>query len=274
MELEERIELEKIIQLAEKAGQAILAVYKEKNFGVTLKKDASPVTHADKAAHQLILDGLKGLVPKLPVLSEESPEISYEERKDWAAYFLVDPLDGTKEFIKRNGEFTVNIALIEDRNPILGVVHAPASGKTYFASRGQGAFRIMSGGQPVRISVSHYGNGKIRIIASRSHVDPSLARFLPRFKEYEYMQLGSSLKFCLVAEGSAHLYPKWGPTMEWDTAAGQCIVEEAGGSVTDLQGDPLVYNKPDLQNPHFLAGGASAFQWWQYVQSREGERLP
>jgi len=180
MELKDR--LREIIRLAEKAGQAILRVYEGGDFHVTLKKDASPLTHADRVAHQLIVDGLMRLMPQLPVLSEESPDVSYQERKDWNNYFLVDPLDGTKEFIKRNGEFTVNIALIENGHPILGVVHAPVLAKTYFACRGEGAFRTTSDGQPVRVSVRDYRNGKMRIVASRSHVDTALGSFFAKTK--------------------------------------------------------------------------------------------
>ena len=225
---------------------------------VTLKEDISPVTLADLAAHRVILAGLQELTPLLPILSEESEAIPYSDRRNWNPYWLVDPLDGTKEYIKRNGEFTVNIALIVDCKPLLGVVHAPALGRTYSAVQGQGAFRQESGGETSsHIAVRRDPDEKLKVVVSRSHPGKEAEAFLRTLGPYDAVEIGSSLKFCLVAEGSADLYPRFGPTREWDTAAGHCVLVSAGGQVTDLQGQPLRYNKPDLLNPPFMARGIS-----------------
>jgi 3'(2'), 5'-bisphosphate nucleotidase len=228
----------------------------EDDWGLRFKSPGSPVTLADMASHDVILSGLHKLNPEIPVLSEESAGVPYDERKEWDTYWLVDPLDGTKEFLKKNGEFTVNIALITKEVPVLGVVHAPAIGVTYFAAHAEGAYKQVSGAGPVKIEVVGNLNEKPRVIASRSHSGSELQRFLSKLEDYELLNAGSSLKFCLVADGTAHLYPRLTPTMEWDTAAGQCIVEVAGGSVTDLSGNRLRYNKPTLTNPSFLVSSA------------------
>ena len=250
--------LPRVIDLAREAGRAILDVYAEPATEVELKQDGSPLTRADLASHHVIVDGLAHLTPQLPVLSEESAEISYEERKAWRHFWLVDPLDGTKEFIKRTGEFTVNIALMEANAPILGVVYAPVIGKMYSAARGLGAFRNEDAGA-IRIYATP-ASDTVRMVISRSHrsKQDSLAHFAPTAANCEFVTMGSSLKFCLIAEGAADLYPRTGPTMEWDTAAAQCILEHAGGSVTNLDGDVMVYNKPDLHNSGFVARGAAA----------------
>lgn len=246
--------LEAVVSLAEKAGQAIMALYNREELGVTLKEDISPVTLADLAAHRVILEGLRELTPHLPILSEESDAIPYSDRRNWNRYWLVDPLDGTKEYIKRNGEFTVNIALIVDCKPLLGVVHAPALGRTYSAVQGQGAFRQTSIGEtPCHIAVRRNPEKQLKVVVSRSHPGKEGEAFLHTLGAYETVKIGSSLKFCLVAEGSADLYPRFGPTREWDTAAGHCILASAGGEVTDLDGQPLRYNKPNLLNPSFIA---------------------
>jgi len=247
--------LPEVILLAEKAGKAIMEVYGDQDFGVTLKADHSPLTRADLAAHRIILSGLQDLTPDIPALSEESDESSYEKRRTWPIYWLIDPLDGTKEFIKRNTEFSVNIALIKDGKPILGVVHAPAIGFTSYASDQSGAFKKVSGQEPIPIHASDYRIDKLKIVTSRSHIGKTLTRFLEMMENYEVLRAGSSIKLCMVAEGSAHLYPRFGRTMEWDTAAAHCVVNEAGGSVTDMQGHPLRYNKTDLANPEFLVRG-------------------
>jgi 3'(2'), 5'-bisphosphate nucleotidase len=248
--------LEDVVSLAEKAGLAIMALYNGEELDVRLKEDVSPVTRADLAAHRVILAGLQKLTPMLPVLSEESESIPYSERREWNRYWLVDPLDGTKEFIKRNGEFTVNIALIVDGKPLLGVVHAPALGRTYSAVQGKGAFRQeTSGGKPDRIAVRRDRDRKLKVVVSRSHPGKEAEAFLQNLGAYDTVEIGSSLKFCLVAEGSADLYPRFGPTREWDTAAGHCVLLSAGGEVTDLHGHPVHYNKPDLLNPFFMAKG-------------------
>ena len=251
-----------VIELAKKASEAVMNIYANEDFGVTTKSDNSPLTKADLAAHNIILDGLKAIDSELPVLSEESKKIPYEERKLWKKYWLVDPLDGTKEFIKRTGEFTINIALIEEGTPILGVVHAPVFDATYFACSGFGAFKQIGDGSRVKISAGDYRNGKLKIVISRSHVGEMVERMLSNISEdYEAVNRGSSLKLCLVAEGGAHLYPRLWPTSEWDTAASQCVVVEAGGAVTDLDGNPLIYNKPDLLNPSFIVCGKPPYPW-------------
>ncbi len=244
-----------IVSLAERAGEAIMAVYSQDHFGTTFKSDHSPLTHADLAAHHLIIEGLEELTPELPALSEESRAISYESRQEWEAYWLIDPLDGTKEFIKRNNEFTVNIALVEKGKSTLGVVHAPALDWTYYATHGAGAFKKNSDNKPLRLSAGDYRLKPIKVAISRAHGKDRTVHFLKNLGAYEAIEMGSSLKFCIVAEGTAALYLRFGRTMEWDSAAADCIVSEAGGSVTDLKGNPLQYNKADLSNPEFIVRG-------------------
>lgn len=246
-----------VVALAREAGEAIMRVYCEASQAVEYKPDNSPLTQADLAANRVILNGLARLAPGWPVLSEESPEIPFDQRKSWQYFWMVDPLDGTKEFLSRNGEFTVNIALIEDTAPILGVVYAPAIDKLYFAARSAGAHRA-DGDAISRIRAIPAANGITRALVSRSHrsQDECRERFTGGAENCEFIAMGSSLKFCLIAEGSADLYSRTGPTMEWDTAAAHCILEEAGGSVTDLDGNCIYYNKPALLNPGFLARGA------------------
>jgi adenylylsulfate kinase len=266
--------LSEIIILAKAAGKAIMAVYSKKDFGITYKTVDSPLTQADISAHDLILAGLKKLSPNLPILSEESKTIPYEQRRSWSTYWLVDPLDGTKEFIKRNDEFTVNIALIEKGSPVMGVVHAPALDLTYYAETGKSAFKQEGKKKPVKIKVSDYRNSKLKIAISRSHKDEPLDHFLQKIQDYESIRMGSSLKFCLIAEGTAHLYPRFGPTMEWDTAAAQCVVTEAGGMVTDLSGKSLRYNKPDLTNPDFIVSGQPAYPWKALLDGETPHQSP
>jgi 3'(2'), 5'-bisphosphate nucleotidase len=242
-----------VISLAREAGNAILKVYGEVDPAVEYKRDNSPLTQADLVSHQIIVKGLAELSPEWPILSEESREIVFSERQKWGYFWLVDPLDGTKEFLKRNGEFTVNIALMEDSAPILGVVYAPAIDRLYYGARGAGSFKEEGGVvSPIRTATADAGT--IRVVMSRSHGsgEESLERFTGG-APCEFVSMGSSLKFCLVAEGSADVYPRTGPTMEWDTAAAQCVVEQAGGSVKDLDGNAMVYNKPVLLNPGFVA---------------------
>jgi 3'(2'), 5'-bisphosphate nucleotidase len=223
---------------------------------VTNKADNSPLTAADTAAHGIILEGLRKLPSQWPVLSEESKHIPYDERKRWEVYWLVDPLDGTKEFIKKNGEFTVNVALVRSGLPVLGVVHVPVRHVTYYAEKGKGAFKKLENGKSVPIRAQAGWSDKLKIVLSRSHRGGEMEVFLQKAGPYESVSMGSSLKLCLVAEGQAHLYPRFWPSMEWDTAAAQCVVTEAGGTVTDLQGRPLVYNKESLLNTHFLASAS------------------
>lgn len=249
-----------VAKLAEEAGEAIMTIYGKEDFSVTQKEDRSPLTEADMAAHTIIMEGLGFLDPPRPVLSEESEAAPFEIRSQWNQYWLVDPLDGTKEFIKRNGEFTVNIALIENGRPVAGVVFAPALNVTYYASKSGGAWKRKINQAPEKIEVTPFVDGVLKIVASRSHRGVEVDNFLGKLDQpYELVNCGSSLKLCLVAEGRAHLYPRLAPTMEWDIAAAHIIVEEAGGTVTDLNGGPLIYNKENLLNPFFIVSAPLSF---------------
>jgi 3'(2'), 5'-bisphosphate nucleotidase len=253
--------IEPVVELAIKAGDAILEVYAT-DFDVQEKDDASPLTQADMASHHIIGRGLKDLTPDIPVLSEESGLPEFTERSQWHKYWLVDPLDGTKEFVNRNGEFTVNIALIEKNRPVFGVVHVPVKGKTYLGCAGYGAELRDFRSAPVKISVANGSSQPARVVGSRSHRGSSLDGFLENLGKYQLHPVGSSLKFCLVAEGAADIYPRLGPTSEWDTAAAQAVVEQAGGSVVTLDGNPLSYNsKAEILNPHFLVIGPQDRDW-------------
>lgn len=246
--------LPRVVTIARDAGAAIMVIYANPANEVMTKADDSPLTQADLAADRVIKAGLLALDLGWPILTEESAQIAYEERKDWQRYWLVDPLDGTKEFVKRNGEFTVNIALIENGQPILGVVYAPVLDICYYAARDVGAF-IKRGDALVEqaIQAQPYAAGQpVKVVASRSHADERTTVLLQALGEYQCISMGSSLKLCLVAEGAAHFYPRLGPTMEWDTAAAHAVVNQAGGIVCDTQGNVLRYNKPDLHNPEFL----------------------
>jgi 3'(2'), 5'-bisphosphate nucleotidase len=243
--------------VAREAGHAILEIYGNPRVLECLKPDNSPLTLADRVSNQIIHDRLTRLAPEWPVLSEESAEVPFDERKCWRRFWMVDPLDGTKEFLCGNGEFTVNIALIEDGAPAMGVVYVPVHDRVYFAERGIGAYREQ-GGAISKIRVKPPSRSIVRVLISRSHAQPNddFGRFAHPAATREYIPMGSSLKFCAIAEGSADLYPRLGPTMEWDTAAAQCILEEAGGVVTDLDGNAMRYNKPTLANPFFVAKGS------------------
>lgn len=243
----------KVEMLARAAGAAIMDIYHGEDFGETSKADNSPLTLADLAAHRVIADGLGRLAPQYPVLSEEAADISYAVRSQWARFWLVDPLDGTREFLKRNGEFTVNIALVEHGIPVLGVVYAPVPDVCYFAARGTGAFvqRGDAAAQAIRAE-AHAGGSVIKVVASRSHSDARTAALLQKLGKHECISMGSSLKLCLIAEAAAHFYPRLGPTMEWDTAAAHAVVIEAGGMVCDTGEQALRYNKEDMHNPEFL----------------------
>ena len=252
------------IKASRQAGVKILEVYRT-DFTVALKEDRSPLTRADTAAHRVIRDCLDKT--GLPTLSEEGRDIPYEERRGWRRFWMVDPLDGTKEFVRRNGEFTVNIALIEGGRPVLGVIYVPVKDLLYFGARGVGAFKrdafaasaemedLVAGS--VRLPVERLQRRPFTVAASRSHVTAPLQAYLTGLEaehpDMVTVSAGSSLKFCLVAEGAADQYPRLGPTMEWDTAAGQAIVEGAGGRVVEYDGGtPLRYNKEDLLNPWFV----------------------
>jgi 3'(2'), 5'-bisphosphate nucleotidase len=248
-----------VVQIAQRAGQEILEVYGT-DFESRAKSDDSPLTEADLRAHRLIVSELQKLSPVLPVLSEESAQRPWSERSQWPRYWLVDPLDGTKEFISRNGEFTVNIALILDHWPELGVVHIPVSDTTYIGIPGVGAWRETGGRGRLPISVRRHARPPLRVVGSRSHGNPALDKALEALGPHELKPAGSSIKLCLVADGSADLYPRLGPTSEWDIAAGQAVVEAAGGQVVRLaDGQALSYNtKADILNPEFLAYGDPA----------------
>jgi 3'(2'), 5'-bisphosphate nucleotidase len=242
--------LPRVSALACESGRSILAVYQDLDPHVEYKLDHSPVTQADLVSHHILEAGLARLEPHWPVLSEESVEVPFDERRSWRHFWMIDPLDGTKEFLHRTGEFTVNIALIEDDRPVLGVVYAPVIDKLYFAARGAGCYRT-DGEVITPIKVAPATAGSARFVVSRCHASDQ--ETLVQTRGAKSVVMGSSLKFCLIAEGAADVYPRNGPTMEWDTAAGQCILEEAGGSVTDLEGNAIRYNKFVLRNPGFVA---------------------
>lgn len=258
--------LPQVVRLAEAAGEIVMNEYRRLGTSgpevLAIKDDASPLTAADLASHRLLGAGLAALEPSYPILSEEGASVPYEERARWERLWLVDPLDGTKEFLTRNGEFTINVALIERNVPVLGVVHAPALGKTYWATRSDGAF-LRDGATAVRrIGVADYRKAaRITVVVSRSHAGPTTDAFIAAIGNCEHKAVGSALKLCKVAEGSAHLYPRFGTTMEWDVAAAHCVVREAGGTITDLGGRELRYNKPDLRNPFFIVAGNPPFPW-------------
>jgi 3'(2'), 5'-bisphosphate nucleotidase len=249
-----------VCEIARRAANGILEVY-ESEFAVEHKDDRSPLTAADLAAHRTIVEGLRKLTPDVPILSEESATIDWEERRQWTRYWLVDPLDGTREFVKRNGEFTVNIALIEGDRSVLGVVQAPVDGSIAWAWRGGEAWMANADGE-VRRCRTRPRVSPLIVAGSRSHGNPRLDGMLDRLGPHELVPLGSSLKFLFIAAAKADLYVRLGPTSEWDTAAAQCVLEEAGGSVIDLQGNPLRYNtKASLLNPEFIACGDPAQDW-------------
>ncbi len=253
--------VEPIVALSRQAGDAILEVYAT-DFDVQAKEDDSPLTQADMASHRVIDKGLKDLTPDIPVISEESGLPDFDERGQWETYWLIDPLDGTKEFVNRNGEFTVNIALIQENRPVLGVVHVPVTNKTYTGCEGAGAAVRNDGGEPQPIEVASKTSDPVRVVGSRSHRGASLDAFLEQLGPVEMLAMGSSLKFCIVAEGKADIYPRLGLTSEWDTAAAQAVVEQAGGAVVELDGSPLAYNaKADILNPHFLVRGPEDRNW-------------
>ena len=247
-----------ILPIAQKAGDKIMEVYQdEASFDIESKDDNSPLTRADREANDIICQYLELLTPKLPIISEENKEIPYEQRKHYEYCWMVDPLDGTKEFIKRNGEFTVNIALIKNNESVGGVVFAPVLDKLYYASKGNGAYMSSNGKvSPLHATYFHSEEKALSIVCSRSHLNDATQAFIDKYNDPIKVSKGSSLKFLILAAGEAQLYPRLAPTMEWDTAAAHIILEEAGGEI--LRADnrkPLQYNKKDLLNPHFIAGG-------------------
>ncbi len=254
----ENLPIEKIIAIARLAGEAVMKVY-EHSFKVEHKADNSPLTLADTNSNEIIVRKLKKLFPDVPILSEETKQVDYAIRKNWGYFWLVDPLDGTKEFIKHNGEFTINIALIHKTKPVVAVLFAPTLNKMYYAVSGEGSFYVDEKGNAKKLlpQSNYLSKQKINVVASRSHLDDDVLQFVDDLKkqgkEVDFISSGSSLKFCLVAEGKADVYPRFGPTMEWDTAAGQAIVECAGGKVLNSETNkPLSYNKENLLNPFFV----------------------
>ena len=254
----ENLQIENIVAITRLAGEAVMKVY-EQPIQVEHKADNSPLTLADTNSNDIIVSELKKLFPDVPILSEETKQVDYSIRKNWEYFWLVDPLDGTKEFIKHNGEFTINIALIHNNQPIAAVLFAPALNKMYYAVQGKGSFYVDEKGNATKLSTqsNYLTKQKINVVASRSHLTDDVLQFVETLKkqgkEVDFVSSGSSLKFCLVAEGKADVYPRFGPTMEWDTAAGQAIAECAGAKVLNndtLQ--PLSYNKENLLNPFFI----------------------
>ena len=257
---------EEIFEVIRKAGNEILKVYSGNDFQVEKKSDKTPLTLADKKSNDVIVNGLIRLFPELPLLSEESKKTAYHERKGWEYLWLIDPLDGTKEFIKKNGEFSINLALIKDGKPIFGILYLPVLGLFYYAGKGYGAYKIEKNGKKNNLKPAKYNkngaNRSIRVIFSKSHYNQETRAYVDKIRN-QYFQptmisVGSAMKLAYLAEGKADIYPRLAPTMEWDIAAGQIIVEETGGIVIDfLEKKPLKYNKKNLQNPWFLASGNS-----------------
>lgn len=252
------IDIEQVKRIARAAGAAILEVYGTE-FAVDVKSDDSPLTDADRRSNAVILAGLAEMAPDVPVISEETQTLPYEQRRSWEEFWLVDPLDGTKEFVKRNGEFTVNIALVRGTVPVAGVVYQPVGDHLYWAVEGQGAWKSSAGAQAVRLqSGPHYSElDEVVVVASRSHLTNEVREFVASLegegKRVEFRSAGSSLKLCLVAEGVADVYPRLGPTMEWDTAAAHAVALEAGRRVVEHgAGEALRYNKENLLNPYFV----------------------
>jgi len=262
-------QLDALLRIGISAGKEILSVYNQSgDIDVTLKDDNSPLTEADRLAHQLIVAELQELTPDIPILSEESAETPVQQRMDWSQFWIVDPLDGTKEFIKRNGEFTVNIALITNGVPELGIVHVPVCGMNYLGQVGAGAWKVNPEGEFKEISAPRFSLGQsvVRVVASRSHrgelVDKLIAAMESELGPTEVVSMGSSLKICLLAEGKADIYPRLAPTSEWDTAAAHAVLSAAGGEIYDTSFKTLTYNqKESILNPHFIAIADPKFDW-------------
>ncbi|WP_024869050.1 3'(2'),5'-bisphosphate nucleotidase CysQ [Pseudoxanthomonas suwonensis] len=256
---------ETVIAIARQAGAAIMEIYAA-GFEVAQKDDASPLTAADLAANRIIVEGLERLTPDVPVLSEESAKVPWDTRQHWATYWLVDPLDGTREFVKRNGEFTVNIALVHHHVPVLGVVQAPVGGQVWHAVRGEQAYR-RDGHRDTQLRTRSPATAPLKVAASRSHRDARTQGVLDRMGEIEEMSLGSSLKFCRIAEGGLDVYPRFGPTSEWDTAAAQCVLHSAGGVLLAADtGKPFRYNRREsLLNGDFIALGDPDLPWRDWL---------
>jgi 3'(2'), 5'-bisphosphate nucleotidase len=252
-----KIDIDKLLAIAKQAGAGILKVYNDdpENSSVTYKADESPLTLADSVSHQIIAVGLAALTPEIPILSEEGKNIPYDERKAWDYYWCVDPLDGTKEFIKRNGEFTVNIALIYKDKPVLGVIYVPVTNIMYFGGSKIGSWKIAADGGVKHLTLSHKIDNWTAV-GSRTHSSDEEAALLAKYNVTNIISAGSSLKFCMIAEGSAQIYYRHGPTMEWDTAAGHAIAIYSGAYMAMPNGEPFVYNKPSLLNSSFICSAS------------------
>ncbi|WP_166264392.1 3'(2'),5'-bisphosphate nucleotidase CysQ [Marinobacter caseinilyticus] len=251
--MHDRSLLAEVIKVADEASEKVLYVY-QSDFKVHYKDDHSPITEADMASHHIIVDGLQQLTPDIPILSEESVNAPWSERRHWQRFWLIDPIDGTKEFTSRTDEFTVNIALIEHGEPVLGVVTAPALGEAYWGAVGEGAWKRDKAGhvRALRVVVP---SAEQRVLASKNHMNEETQSFIEALGPHRLVQAGSSLKFCRIAEGEADIYPRLGPTCEWDTGAAHAVLSAAGGKVQTLDGSPLRYGKEDVLNPHFVASG-------------------
>ena len=247
----ETIDLKKIIEIAKDAGDAIMEIY-QKDFSIAYKEDSSPLTEADLKSNEIICNALIQLHPNIPILSEENKMISYEERKEWEYFWLIDPIDGTKEFINKNGEFTINIALIQNSKPVLGVVYAPVLEDVYSAKEGMGAFK---NGEKLPLYKNKFPKENLNVVASKSHLSEETQKFIDNLdtKKVTQVSKGSSLKLCMVAEGVADIYPRLAPTMEWDTGAAHAIVLESGKEVIGFESkEVILYNKKNLLNPWFI----------------------
>lgn len=249
--------LESIISASRDAGDAIMKIYDQDDRGIETKGDDSPLTRADLAANKILCDILEDIAPEIPIISEENKNLTYMDRAGWEYCWIVDPLDGTKEFIKKNGEFTTNVALVHRGEPVLGVIFAPALDEMYWASEGNGAFMELDGEVTEMVVADYLSSDKhLKLVCSRSHLNEDTQAVVDQYDEPELVASGSSLKFMMIAKGEAHVYPRMAPTMEWDTCAAQAILQEAGGHVIEAEtGEPMHYNKENLLNPYFIALG-------------------
>ena len=245
--------LSDVIRLADEASEKVLHIY-QSDFKVNYKEDQSPITAADMASHDIIVRGLRQISRDIPILSEEGAQAPWEERKSWRRFWLIDPIDGTKDFTQRTGEFTVNIAMIEDGEPVMGVVTAPALKEAFWGIKGEGAHMRDRTGRTHRIRVAE-PRETLRVVASKNHLNDETRAFIDALGPHEVVQAGSSLKLCRIAEGHADIYPRMGPTCEWDTAAAHAVLLAAGGKVQTVEGQPLTYGKEDVLNPYFVAAG-------------------
>tara|TARA_B100001758_G_C18415598_1_gene619307 strand:- start:4283 stop:5089 length:807 start_codon:yes stop_codon:yes gene_type:complete len=245
-----------LTNIIEEAGRSIIHIYENYDSNYITKEDNSPLTKADTISNKIIMDGLRSLTPSLPILSEEEASIPLSVRSKWNQFWLIDPLDGTKEFIKKNGEFTVNIALIANNQPIFGLIYVPVTKELYYGSDETGSYRIKDSNAE-RIRVRKSSSNDIKVVTSRSHSSDEVLSFIRKIKHASTISIGSSLKFCLIASGKADIYPRFGPTSEWDTAAGEAILKFAGGETLTMNNTPISYNqKESTINPSFIAASS------------------